>query len=164
MLTQLRARIHRWRHTGEEDAVRIYIGRWKLTLLFRCCALMLTAWALALVGYLRLVSIFVPLSCGFLVLMLIGEWRRAVIFTVGTVTYRPRFGAAQIIAFQRIRGLQRAVMSVTGRDATPAIAVDLIDGRTEMWPLPFVERSEIADRLSAATGQPVTGKWSRWYT
>ena len=85
-------------------------------------------------------------------------------FLAGTVTYRPRFGAAQVIAFQRIRRLQRAVMSVTGRDATPAIAVDLTDGRTEMWLLPFVERSEIVDRLSAATGQPVTGKWSWWYS
>ena len=80
MLAQLRTQILQWRHAAEENAVRIYIGRWKLTLLFRCCALMLTAWVLALVGYSRLVSIFVPLSCAFTLLMLIGEWRRAVIF------------------------------------------------------------------------------------
>jgi hypothetical protein len=107
------------------------------------------------------IAIFV-LALALCFLMPIGERRRAIIFAAGTVTYRPLFGVPHVVAFRKILGLRRTVVSY-GRSPMRAIALDLPDSYVEAWPLVFFDaQTEILDRLSVAAGKPVTGEWSRW--
>lgn len=93
----------------------------------------------------------------------ISESRRALIFTAGAVACRPFFGKPRMGALQKIKGLRRVMTSLTGKDVRRGIAFDFPDGSTEMWPLKFNAQSEMMERLSAVTGKPVTGEWSRWF-
>jgi hypothetical protein len=165
MLSRIAFQIRRWRHAEEEGAVTIYAGRWKSRLISRCAMIAIVAIFPPFRRYPWLLPIVIPALAAILVLALIGECRKAVIFTAGTIAYRPPFGAPRVIALQEILGLRRvATAGVTGR-AVRGIALDLPNGHTEVWPLNFVEaQSEIVDRLSAATGKGVEGKWSWWYS
>jgi hypothetical protein len=81
------------------------------------------------------------------------------IFKAGPVVYRPMFTEPRAVAFRKILGLRRVKIF---RNPAPGLAIDLPDGSAEAWPLEFKAYMEIAYRLSAAAGKPVTGKWSRW--
>lgn len=159
------ARVHRWRHAEEEDAVAIYPGRWKIPLLVRC---LMMAVALPVVVFKQPSTLILMLASALPVtvaLMLVGERRMAMIFKTGAVVYRPLFGQPHVIAFRKITGLRRVMTSLGGYGTQRGIALDLPDSYQEVWILQFDARSEILERLSAATGKPVTGEWSqrsRW--
>jgi hypothetical protein len=94
------------------------------------------------------------LLAGFLLLtvfLLIGDRRRAIIFTDRTVVYRPMVSAPHVIAFGKITGLRRVHYYKTSL----GVALDLPEGMPEVWPLCFGDQREILERLKTVTGKPV---------
>jgi hypothetical protein len=157
------ARIHRWRHAEEEGAVAIYPGRWKLPLLLRSLATVFVVVMIALTQQLTLTLVAAAALFIIEALMLLGERRRAMIFKTATVVYRPLFGEPHVVAFRKITGLRRVMTSLGGRGTQRGIALDLPDSGQEVWLLQFDAQSEILERLSKASGKPVTGEWSRLF-
>jgi hypothetical protein len=159
MLSRIAVRIHQWRHAGEENAVAIYAGRWKTPLRKGIAAIVFAV--LLLEPDWDVLRMLIPSFIAILLLVLIRDQRRAIIFTVGTVAYRPGFGEPRVVAFRKIVAVRRAMASSGPRGEVRGIALDLPDGFAEVWPLVFDAQSEIVERLAAAASQPVTGEWSR---
>jgi len=98
-------------------------------------------------------TIFLGLLVVVTILTLIGDRRRAIIFTERSVVYRPMFVTPHVVALSKITGLRRvkATFFPGGKSSTPAIAIDLATGEPEVWPMFF--GAEVLERLSAVTGK-----------
>jgi len=141
--------IHRWWHAGEDGANVVYSSRIGVYVVIEFLVLA-GSWLLfpflhdyPVVFYILAVTLTGPI---------IGERRRAIIFTPDEVIFRPSFGRLSRIQVQEIVELRQTATMRTfcfRPDFIAGAELTLADGRKEILPLDFPNGSEIYKRLRA---------------
>lgn len=158
----LLGKVNAWLHAGEEDGIIFYHQRFAGRLVYQACVL--AALLLVFPFYRRIPhTVLIGLSVA-VVLRTLSERRRAIIFTDKEIVYRPAFGGPRRVQFEKLMNIRRKAIAesyLLRPNVVPAIELHFNNGEILDLPLDFRERREILQRLSAATGKQIEGKWGK---
>jgi hypothetical protein len=148
-------KFRRWWHAGEEGALAVHTRPFRARVLLLCIVIV-ACWAYFPV--MQKYPLCLLLAALLAVPRSVAEGRRAIVFTDTEVRYRPPFAEpwrVRMADIQSLKPFKVTLFTLSRPHRVPGILLTMSGGESIALPLDFMERDEIVQRITAATGKVI---------